>query len=158
MFNAESSITKAVKSCIARTGSIRSHTDILEALKRGNPFAHSRLRYSIASDIAGYIKRKYKGDILGTKLYGSTMYYRAGIYSDIDILVHALRRGSTVKLDIKEVDNRLVAGYCSLMDKSQEGLSYLIDLQVIDESLKNTENCPPPYLRYILSCDSTAIV
>lgn len=153
MLDIKKAILNAVEYCYTSSNKDKTLSEIAENLKTQDSMLHSRFRHSIANDIAKYIMSCYGYAIKDIKLYGSTMEYKAGKYSDIDLIVRVERMGEEIRDSLKRLDYLLMHEYYLLIGEETDQYSYLIDAHIIDESLYAHDNSKE-YLMYILNYDS----
>ncbi|MDP4092613.1 MAG: hypothetical protein Q8920_04560 [Bacillota bacterium] len=156
MLDIKKLLTDAVDFC-----SSANRTDLISENKSGllksqDRIVHSKFRYSIARDIASYIILNYGYIVKNIKLYGSTMEYNAGKYSDIDLIIHVESMGREIREDIKSIDKLLVEGYYSMIEEN-DSPEYLMDVQIIDDGDSNI-NPSAAYLKYIMMNDSVLVM
>lgn len=153
MLDAKKAILNAIEYCYASSNKYKTLWEIAENLKTQDSMLHSRFRYSIANDIAKHIMSSYGYVIKDIKLYGSTMEYKAGKYSDIDLIIHVEKMGEEIRDSMKRLDYLLMQEYYLLIAEETDQYGYLIDVHIIDESLYIHDNSKE-YLMYILNYDS----
>lgn len=154
-------IKRIIRNAIERTSSVRTENYEDEGrvrLKSNDTSIHSRFRNSVACDLARYILNTYGILVKSVKLYGSTMEYNAGKYSDIDIVIHVDGQGKKILEDVKRLDRLLTEEYYSLIDEIPDIYSYLIDAHIIDESSKNQRDTSFEYLNHILAYESVTLL
>ena len=150
-------ISNAIEYCCNSSYHCKNASDIVERLKTQDNIVHSRFRNSIASDINNYIVHNYGNVIKDIRLFGSTMEYQAGKYSDIDIIVHVENFGGEILESIKRLDLLLTNEYYGLIQEAIDQYSYLIDPHIIDDNLKSQPDPSKAYLMHIIKNDSMAI-
>ncbi len=149
-------ISNAISSCLRSEKGNRSPFYIIEQLKTQNIMLHSRFRYSIASEVSAYILSNYGNLIKCIKLYGSTMEYNAGKYSDIDMLLHVRMMNDSIIQDIKDLNYRLTCQYYRLIGEVADSYTYLMDIHFIND-LEEKSNPSRAYLEHILCNESVAV-
>lgn len=154
----EGYIANAVTFCLATSRDLSSFQDVVEHLKTHDSIIHSKFRYSIARDIAVYLFDTFGDMIRDLRLYGSTMEYTAGIYSDIDMIVCVQKLSDTLRDTLKQLDNRLSAMYYRLIGKDEGEWSYLLDMHILSENPGERSDPSRAYLEHIASCESVAVV
>jgi predicted nucleotidyltransferase len=150
-------ISSAIEFCSAKSNGSRSQKEVIELLKTQDISTHSEFRYSIARDVTQYIFQNYGNVIKDVRLYGSTMEYTAGKYSDIDILIRTERQGFEIYENLKMLDKILVSEYFNLIEEDFDQYMYLLDIHIIDDNLRNQSNPSKAYLLQILQNESVAI-
>jgi len=150
-------ISNAIEFCLILSNEKKSETEIIELLKTQDNFTHSKFRYSIARDVTQYIYSNYGDMIKNIRLYGSTMDNTAGKYSDIDMVIQVEKMGYKIYENLKKLDRILVTEYFNLIDEAFDEYMYLMDIHIIDESLRSQQDPSRSYLLQILDYESIAI-
>jgi predicted nucleotidyltransferase len=156
MLDIKRTISNAIEYCYVYSKKEKTLAEIAESLKSQDCMLHSRFRYSIAIDIAKYVIGCYGYAIKDIKLYGSTMEFNAGKYSDIDLIIHVETMGEEIQKDMKILDHLITQEYYLLIGEKTDQNVYMIDIHIIDESLY-THNSSKAYLIHILNTSSVQI-
>lgn len=150
-------LSNAIEYCSNSSNGKKTTSDVLEELKTQDNIIHSRFRNSIARDIYKHIVCNYGSLIKEVRLFGSTMEYNAGKYSDIDIIIRVEKAGSEILENIKRLNRILTEEYYYLIQEKIDQYSYLIDPHIIDDGSFNRPDPSKAYLEYIIKNDSIAI-
>ncbi|MCX7708276.1 MAG: hypothetical protein N2484_00335 [Clostridia bacterium] len=151
------SIFNAIEFCLSTSKECSSFEDIVTCLRSQNTLIHSKFRYALAKDIARFFSVHFGDCVKGMNLYGSTLEYTAGMYSDIDLILHVSFLDAEILRTIKELNRFLTDSYYRLLGQISDELSYFIDVHIINDD--PSEQIPPSksYLQYILQNDSVAL-
>ncbi|MCX8128698.1 MAG: nucleotidyltransferase domain-containing protein [Clostridia bacterium] len=157
MINCEAFINNAIEFCLKSLKGYSDTNEIVNCLTTHNSLLHSRFRYSIARDIAKLLFSIYPDHVKAVKLYGSTMEYTAGVFSDIDIVIHVNHFSNEMHDTIKTLNLELSEKYFILIGKAPEEWSYFIDIHVINSDPSQKALSSRAYLEYILHNESIEI-
>ena len=150
-------IPGAIDFCIRETTGFSTADEVINALKSGNLLLNSKLRQSIARDVAGYLSEKFGSRIKGARLYGSTAEYNACVYSDIDIVFLLTELPENFRQVIADMDKILSESYYRLLEKNESDWSYLLDIHVINEDPYVQRHPSMAYLEHIFMNGSVAV-
>lgn len=150
-------ITNAIQFCIADSTGCKTQKDVIELLKTQDSLTHSKFRYSIAKDVTQFVFSNYGNIIKNTRLYGSTMEYTASKFSDIDMIIHVENSGMEIFNSLKKLDKILVSEYYNLIGEDVDQYTYLLDIHIVDEYMRNKIDPSKSYLLQILQNESVAI-
>lgn len=129
---------------------------MITALKEQDTILHSRFRYFIAEKVSKYLLESFGSIIMDIRLYGSTMEYNAGKYSDIDLIIVAEKMGEEIKASLKELDRLITAEYYHMIGEEADQYSYILDGHIIDESYQEHDSSKS-YLISIFNNDSVSL-
>ncbi|MBC7318250.1 nucleotidyltransferase domain-containing protein [Candidatus Bipolaricaulota bacterium] len=104
--------------------------ELVRALRVGNPWAHSLLRYALAQELCTYLGRICPG-IRKVYVYGSTVENRAGPASDVDLILWVQKKSGALESLLWQVDTLLLRGYRALTGFSSP--KSLFDLHIVDD-------------------------
>lgn len=157
MFILNDMIPEAIDFCIRETVGFNSADEVINALKSGNLILNSKLRQSIARNVAGYLSEKFAGRLKGARLYGSTAEYNAGVYSDIDLVFLVTELPGNFRQVIEDIDKTLSESYYRLLEKNESEWSYLLDVHVINDDPKEQRHPSRAYLEHIFLNESIEV-
>jgi predicted nucleotidyltransferase len=150
-------ISNAIEFCLSLYNGQKTQSEIIELLKTQDNLTHSNFRYSIVRDVTRYIYLNYGNIIKNVRLYGSTMEYNAGKYSDIDMVIQVEKLGYEIYENLKRLDKLLVSDYFNLLEEDFDEYMYLIDIHIIDDNLQSQADPSKSYLLQILQNESVTI-
>lgn len=150
-------IQNALDYCIASSREYNKYDDIITCLRTHDSTLHSKFRHSIAEDIAKLLYIRYGGQIKDLKLYGSTMQYEAGMFSDIDIIIKVKYPSDDLINTLKKLDKMLCKEYYRLICEEMSEYTYFLDPHIIDENPYAEAKMSKPYLEYIFRNDSVEL-
>jgi predicted nucleotidyltransferase len=150
-------LQKAIHFCINSSKEYTNYEAIVACLKTQDSMIHSRFRYSIARDFALFLYNIFGDIIINFKLYGSTMEYNAGIYSDIDLIIQVKSANEKLFDTIKSINQHLSEKYYQMIEEAPSEWSYLLDTHIINNDPNEQVHPSKAYLEYIISNDSVEI-
>ena len=89
--------------------------------------------YALAKGISNYLG-KIDENLESVYVYGSTANDNARLSSDIDLIVKVKSKNGSTGKALKILDSCLLVNYKILMADEQVRMSYMLDVQMIDES------------------------
>ena len=149
-------LKNAIDYCLATTR-YSTEQEVIEELKRKNSLIHSKLRYSIAKDIAVYLQKRFKNTLKNVALYGSTEKYNASMYSDIDLLLVVNCFDPKLEKTLKKLNKKISRDYYLLIGIDGSKESNILDFHIINEE-PNIMDFSSSYLKYILKNESEILV
>ncbi len=114
----------------ARRKGFGQEEELIEALRGGDPWAHSLFRYALAQEFSNYLARLCP-EIRRVYVYGSTVDNRAGPASDVDLLVWVQRKTTALESLLWRLDAILLRGYRALT--GFVGPHNLFDFHLVDD-------------------------
>ena len=150
-------VSEALTDCLSLSKTYNTAQDVIEDLKTQNSFVHSKFRSSIAKGIAKYMLRRFGQTIRNIRLYGSVMEFRAGKYSDIDMIVRVEKLDDELVDNLKSIDRLLSKEYFRLIGEDCGNYFYFIDIKIIDDDPGKQVHPARAYLEYIMANDSVAV-
>lgn len=150
MMECEQYINNAIEYCLTSIKEYKTREDIIACLKTQNSLIHSKFRFSIAKDIASFLLTRYSSQIKDLKLYGSTAEYMAGIYSDIDLIIHVSNVNDELLKSLKLLNGFLAENYYLLIGASLDEYSYFIDIHIINDDPLEPRHPSRAYLEHIM--------
>jgi predicted nucleotidyltransferase len=157
MVDAENMICKAVDYCIREAPGFSTADEVIRGLNSGNLLLNSKLRQSIARDVAGYLSERFGGRIKAARLYGSAAEYNAGVFSDIDLVFLVTELPESFRQVVADMDKILSGSYCRLLGRDEGEWSYLLDVHVINEDPLEKRHPSRAYLENIFMNESVAV-
>ena len=151
-------IRSALDYCIDCSKDYNEHDEVIACLKTYDNMIHSKFRYSIAKDIARFLYSNYHAQIKSLRLYGSTMEYTAGKFSDIDIIIRVEFSSENLCKSLKDLDKQLCKDYYRLLSEEISEYSYFIDPHIINDDPANKALSSMAYLEYIVNNDSVELL
>jgi len=135
--DAEKFVEEALESCRGKANGKASR--IMDYLRSGDAWAHSTFRYCLARRISVYLRATCPG-VKAVYIFGSTMDDRAGITSDIDLLVVVRNRNRRLIRRIGELKTAVLGAYKGLIGNGTSALAEILDISILEEeeSVKRT--------------------
>jgi hypothetical protein len=121
-------LARAFGVAAARNG--RDGSGFLDALRAGDPGAHSAFRYALAQEFCRYVSG-LGSTFRAVYVYGSTMDGRTQPSSDVDIIAWVGRKSDMVESLLLRLDRVLTHGYRVLTGCSS--LRRLFDIHLVDD-------------------------
>lgn len=106
--------------------------ELYKKLLEGNRLSHSRLRYSLARELARFFHHHIPG-AKAVYIYGSAVSDSAHLSSDLDLLILVDRKEAQSMLFVEEIDYHLCHKYTSYLGLEEKRLTKLLHVILIDE-------------------------
>ncbi len=103
---------------------------LAQALRSGDPWAHSLFRYALAEELCIYLGGICPG-IRKVYVYGSTVDNRAGPASDVDLILWVQKKSPVLESLLWRLDVVLLRGYRILTGFL--GPRHLFDFHIVDD-------------------------
>lgn len=142
-------LPNAMAYCLSASRQFESIEEISICLQTQDCLVHSRFRQSVARDIASLLSAEFGSQILDIKLYGSTMEYTAGKYSDIDMLIQVTHLSHDLLVTLKELSQYLCSEYYRLIGQEADAYAYLLDIHILNTDPNAAHQPSQAYLTYI---------
>lgn len=104
--------------------------NLAQALRAGDPQAHSHFRYALAQELCNYLAGICEG-MRKLYIYGSTMDNRAGPASDVDLILWVQKKSSALESLLWRLNTVLLQGYRALT--GCVGPPELFDFHIVDD-------------------------
>ncbi len=96
-------IQQALDFCVEKSPRLKHREEVVNLLLKGDNWTHSTLRYALSKGICEYLSM-YHQELEQVYLTGSTVEDRAGLTSDIDLIIKAKTREALANT-LRKLDN-----------------------------------------------------